>query len=855
MKKALITIGIILALILCVIIILPFVIDINSIVAKQIPTIEKQLNRKVVIGDVKLTILTGLGAEIKNVKISNSPDFKQQDFVSIDSLKATVQVLPLLKKKFLISSVSINTPSILIERDAKGRFNFSDMIPTKPPEKAPPAKPQKKDETENPLAALENISVSKISITDGNFKFIDAYNTKTAKEIALDKFNLTMKAVSLSEKINIDFETDVYASPKAGHVLLSGDIGPIGQKPVPENIPVDLTLSVDDVNLPHLMQYIKGINIKSGAVDVKMDLKGRLSDNLQCRLGIDWDKLDLVLADNTKEESAPQLLMDGSWKIEANILSKSLAEDLSFKTDMDATKGKIAFGNLFTKDAGIPLSLNINGLYKKDILKVDNLEFILNKIVLTGLADISNFADPSINGTLKMAPAPLDSLAPILPSLKAYKLEGDLALSDVRFKGKINKLKNLTGVAASLTLKNGSATSAELGKKIESIQVAVNIADNAVKIQNTSLRIGPSDLSLNATIRNIMKPDITFNLASNYLDIDTLMPASAKEKQKAIKKEPKAGESKAAESKTKTSEKQKAPDLKAQGKISIKKCKYNKSDFENVSAEIQYENAVATLKNISFDSFDGNIKANAKVNLSDMQSPKWDMDLATKNINVNKVLNQFTSIQDTLFGNVNSNLSIQGKGSDWNIISKSLAGKGSADITNGKLANVNILDAVSESLLKFKGLNMVAQAIAPEKQKSLNETAFKDLAGKFSIEAGKIALDTMKISAKDFILSGKGAIGLDKSLDLNTAVLLTKSASERFQKDKTLKYLLNNDQQLEIPCTIKGDVTSPQIAADGNSLNRLLGNAASKVVQEQVQKKLDGKVGKELDNVLKNIFK
>lgn len=853
MKKALITIGIILVLILCVIIILPFVVDINSIVAKQIPTIEKQLNRKVVIGDVKLTVLTGLGAEIKNVKISNSPDFKQQDFVSIDSLKATVQVLPLLKKKFLLSSVSINTPSILIERDSKGRFNFSDMIPAKTPEKAPLPK---KDETENPLAALENISVSKISITDANFKFIDAYNTKTAKEITLDKFNLTMKDVSLSEKINIDFETDVYASPKAGHILLSGDIGPIGQNPVPENIFVDLTLSVDDVNLPYLVKYIKGLNIKSGAVDVKADLKGRLRDKLQCRLNIDWDKLDLILADNTKEKSAPQILLDGSWKLEADVLAaKGLDEDLNFRAGMDATKGKIEFGNLFTKDAGIPLALNINGLYKKDILKVDNLEFILSKIVLTGLADITDFADPSINGTLKMAPAPLDSLAPILPSLKAYKLGGDLALSDVRFKGKIDKLKNLNGVAASLTLKNGSAASAELGKKFESIQVAIDIADNAVKIQKTSLRIGPSDLSLNATIRNIMKPDITFNLASNYLDIDALMPASAKENQKADKKEPKVVESKAAESKAKTSDKQKAPDLKAKGKISIKKCKYDKANFENVSAEIQYENAVATLKNISFDSFDGNIKANAKVNLGDMQSPKWDMDLATKNINVNKVLNQFTSIHDTLYGNINSNFSIQGKGSDWNIISKSLAGKGSADITNGKFANINLLDAVSESLLKFKGLNMVAQAIAPEKQKSLNETAFKDLAGKFSIEAGKIALDTMNISAKDFILSGKGAIGLDKSLDLNTAVLLTKSASERFQKDKTLKYLLNNDQQLEIPCAIKGDVTSPQIAADGNSLNRLLGNAASKAIREQVQKKLDGKVGKELDNVLKNIFK
>ncbi|MFO7557226.1 MAG: AsmA family protein [Desulfobacterales bacterium] len=968
MKKFLIFTGIFMALIFCVLIILPFVIDINDIVAKQIPGIEKKIHRKVTIGDVKLTIITGLGAEINNVTISNHPDFRQQNFVSIDRLKATVQLLPLLKKEVLISSIAIDKPTILIERDAQGKFNFSDMTASKEPAQASPKEPDKEKASTDPLAALKNIEISKISITDGNFKFFDAKEVQTPNEFSLDQFNLSMKAVSLSRKIMIDLSTDVYASPKAGHVAMSGHVGPIGTRPEPENIPVDLSLSIDGVNLPHLAQYLKGMKITSGSIDARTVLKGSLKDKMEFRLDIDWDKLDMTMGDDSKKDAAPQqIAVNGSWHIEADVsgtpkspvasgkisldessirygqlfdkpaatplnldfnvavkgdrqdikkitarigaleasvsgqvdkgpvldltvqtnrfsaeklielspktasglpkdlklpdtvqLSASVAgavEDLNFKTDLDITDGKVAFGEVFQKDAGTPLSVNLSGRLKKDALRVDNLKFILSKMVLTAAADIQHFADPVIDGKAEIAPTPLNALAPILPKLKAYELDGTLALSDVRFKGKISELKELKGVSGSLTLKNGSATSAELDKKIEKIQASVNVADNAIQIRNTSVQIGPSDLNLNATVRNPMKPDITFNLASNYLDVAALMPPK-KDKPKAEKKETAPDES---DSKAGTPEKKKAPDLKVYGKASIKKCKYDKLMLENVLAEIQYVDAVATLKSLSFDTFGGNIAAGAKVNLADMQSLRWSADLSTKNISANDTLSQFTSIKDTLYGNFNSKLSVQGKGTDWPAISKTIAGSGFADVVNGKLANVNLLDAVGQSLLKFQGLGLVAQAVAPEAQTQVKETAFQDLSGKFNIRDGKILLDGITMASKDLKLSGGGNIGLDKSLDLNTTLVFSKSTSERLQKDKTLKYLLNKDQLLEIPCAIKGDVTSPRIAVDGDTLNRLLQNAATKAATEQIQKHLDDKVGKgvgkEVDKVLKNIFK
>ncbi len=964
MKKFLIFTGIFMALIFCVLIILPFVIDINDIVAKQIPGIEKKIHRKVTIGDVKLTIITGLGAEINNVTISNHPDFRQQNFVSIDRLKATVQLLPLLKKEVLISSIAIDKPTILIERDAQGKFNFSDMTAPKEPAK----EPDKEKASTDPLAALKNIEISKISITDGNFKFFDAKDVQTPNELSLDQFNLSMKAVSLSRKIMIDLSTDVVASPKAGHVALSGEVGPIGTRPEPENIPVDLSLSIDGVNLPHLVQYLKGMKITSGSIDARTVLKGSLKEKMEFRMDLDWDKLDMTMGDDSKKDAAPQqIAVNGAWHIEADVtgtpespvasgkisldkssirygqlfdkpaatplnldfnvavkgdrkdikkitarigaleasasgqvdkgpvldltvqtnrfsaeklialspktasglpkdlklpdtvqLSASVAgavEDLNFKTDLNITDGTVAFGELFQKDAGTPLSVNLSGRFKKDDLRVDNFKFVLSKMVLTAAATIQNFADPVIDGKAEIAPTPLNALAPILPKLKAYELDGTLALSDVRFKGKISELKELKGVSGSLTLKNGSATSAELDKKIEKIQASVNVADSAIQIRNTSLQIGPSDLNLNATVRNPMKPDITFNLASNYLDVAALMPPK-KDKPKSDKKETAPDES---GSKAGTPEKRKAPDLKVYGKASIKKCKYDKLMLENVLAEIQYVDAVATLKSLSFDTFGGNIAAGAKVNLADMQSPRWSADLSTKNISANDTLSQFTSIKDTFYGNFNSKLSVQGKGTDWPAISKTLAGSGFADIINGKLANVNLLDAVGQSLLKFQGLGLVAQAVAPEAQTQVKETAFQDLSGKFNIRDGKILLDGITMASKDLKLSGGGNIGLDKSLDLNTTLVFSKSTSERLQKDKTLKYLLNKDQLLEIPCAIKGDVTSPRFAADGDTLNRLLQNAATKAATEQIQKHLDDKVGKgagkEVDKVLKNIFK
>lgn len=740
MKKILIAAGIFLALVVAAGVSLPFFIDIDSIVAGQIPALEKQLHRDISIGDVRLTVLTGLGAEIRNVTVSDHPDFGKDHFVSIERFNVSLRLLPLLHKQVMISSVFLDKPSVRIGKNARGVFNFADMFPAGPPAEKTGEKPEPETTPGDPLAALKNIQISGISIKDGTFAFSDASGAGSPIEIKLDQFNLSLKGVSLTRKIDVELGTDIYSGPKAGHVSLSGNLGPVGTSLVPEIIPLDLSLSLKDLNLAHLATVVKGLETPSGAVTADVTVKGRLQDQLRCRTTIDWNKLEVTLRD-TGKPAAPgeRIVLNGPWEITSDLSGSMKTPALSGKIILD--KCAMLFGNAFDKPAGSRLNMTF----------------------------------------------------------------------DLMTDGKNRKIS------------------------IKSIAGAE-----------------PSDLSIDATVSDSGKPDIKVQVASSYLDVGVFLPPATPETKESGPKPPPMDEP---ESSRRPAKRDKIPDMRIEGDIALKKCKYDNMVIENIAARFLYADGVTTLNRLSLDTFGGNISADAVVDLTDMASPRWSTNLSTSKINANDALNQFTSVKDTFYGDVSSRLSLQGKGGDWPAISKSLTGGGSADIVNGKLVGVNVLDAVGESLLKFQGLSALALAVSPKAGQHLNETEFTQLAGKFNIREELIHLETMTMATADFNLSGNGTIGLDKKLNLDTVLVLSRDASGRFENDKTLRYFLNKDRQMEIPCAIKGDVSNPRVTADGDTLNRLMRNAATRAVEDQVQKGVEDKLGEKADQLLKRIFK
>ncbi|TLY16665.1 MAG: AsmA family protein [Nitrospirae bacterium] len=106
MKKILLGIGILLALVLVLALILPFIVDLNSYQAQYRPVIEETLNRKVMLKDIRLTIIPRIGVRIAGFTVMDDPAFGEQPFASLSSLDIGVKLGPLLQKRVEVEEIN-----------------------------------------------------------------------------------------------------------------------------------------------------------------------------------------------------------------------------------------------------------------------------------------------------------------------------------------------------------------------------------------------------------------------------------------------------------------------------------------------------------------------------------------------------------------------------------------------------------------------------------------------------------------------------------------------------------------------------------------------------------------------------
>src|SRR5205809_1559155 len=183
MKRAAKIIGILILILLVVAIALPFLVNVNSFR----PTIESQassaLGRKVTIGNLKLSILTG-SVSADDLSIADDPAFGKAPFVTAKGLNVGVEVIPLVFNKTLhVTDLTLDRPQIALLRTSSGKWNFSSLgasnanspMKTKAPASADP----KGNTTDQ---SLENLSVAKLNVNNGRLSIGDA-NAKSKPHV------------------------------------------------------------------------------------------------------------------------------------------------------------------------------------------------------------------------------------------------------------------------------------------------------------------------------------------------------------------------------------------------------------------------------------------------------------------------------------------------------------------------------------------------------------------------------------------------------------------------------------------------------------------------------------------------
>jgi AsmA protein len=230
MKGKLRIVVIVAVVLVLLLIVLPFVIPVNQFR----PAIEEKasaaLARKVLVGNLSLSLLTGsLAAE--ELSIADDPKFGAAPFLTAKSVKVGVEMIPLIFSRQLhVTGVTIVNPEVTLLHTPGGKWNYSSIGGAGSPAKSQGSAPS------------EDFTIQKLELKNGKI-VVGAANSQ--KRSSYSNVNIMASDVSLKAKFPVTVSADL---PGGGNFKLDGKIGPVDEADAALT-PLDATLTVKEMNL------------------------------------------------------------------------------------------------------------------------------------------------------------------------------------------------------------------------------------------------------------------------------------------------------------------------------------------------------------------------------------------------------------------------------------------------------------------------------------------------------------------------------------------------------------------------------------------------------------------------------
>jgi len=264
MNRRLKIVGTVIAVLIVIVLIIPFLIDANAFRPKLESELTDTLGRPLKVGNLSFSLLSG-GVTADNISIADDPAFSQSPFVQAKSLKVGVELIPLIFSKTLnVTDLTLDQPEISLVRSRDGeKWNFSSLGNSASSGAAKPntaTTATKPTPTSTPAAGSSggapNLSVAKLSVTNGRLTVSRAGSSQQPR--AYDKVGIEVKNFSFTTSFPFKVTADL---PAGGGLKLDGSAGPIDEKDAA------LTPLQAKVTITHM-------NLESGFIDPAAGISG-----------------------------------------------------------------------------------------------------------------------------------------------------------------------------------------------------------------------------------------------------------------------------------------------------------------------------------------------------------------------------------------------------------------------------------------------------------------------------------------------------------------------------------------------------------------------------------------------------
>ena len=226
--------------------------------------------------------------------------------------------------------------------------------------------------------------------------------------------------------------------------------------------------------------------------------------------------------------------------------------------------------------------------------------------------------------------------------------------------------------------------------------------------------------------------------------------------------------------------------------------------------------------------------------------PKTSLRVTLEQLVLDHILPPSGPDEPQLHGQLSAAFEGAAIGKSWPEINQTLLGQGQVTLKSGVVTNLNVPREIFRQLSIIPGLVERLQARLPASyQAKLEErdTVLEPVDLPVNVNNGAIFFNDLKLVSGTFELNGKGRVGLDGMLDLQTIVRIDSDLSEAIIRSiQELQYLRNTAGQLELPVRIKGALHHVIVLPDVQYVaTRLVVNKAEEVVGNLLQKALTKK--------------
>ncbi len=192
-----------------------------------------------------------------------------------------------------------------------------------------------------------------------------------------------------------------------------------------------------------------------------------------------------------------------------------------------------------------------------------------------------------------------------------------------------------------------------------------------------------------------------------------------------------------------------------------------------------------------------------------------------KSIQVDPLLTVFApKAAGSLLGALDLTFALDGRGTEWQTLSRNLSGAGNLLVVDGRLVSPGLVNGLSSFLH------------LPE----LTDIPFDNFNSQFKVVDGKVIMDSQLLS-KTLKLFPKGTIGLDGSLNLGLDTRLSPELSARLDKKGAVSsYLADKDGWTQMPLLVKGDISSPSFGLDPKGVKKQAAKALTNELSRQIDK-------------------